>query len=116
MLIEIEQHDGICVLRCQGRFVSGVGREYLEAKLQDIRKLNCRRVLADFSEVPSIGSMGLAFLLSVSDFAAGASGGFVVAGVGPLVRQALQATRLSGVIRVAANPASGLAALRGETH
>lgn len=114
MLIEIQQQDEICVLRCQGRFVSGPSLEYLEAKLGDIRRLNCHRVLADFSEVPSIGSMGLTFLVRVHNFALGASGGFVLTGAGPLVRQALQVTRLSGVIRVAANPALGLAALRGD--
>jgi anti-anti-sigma factor len=115
MLIEIEQQDEICLLRCKGRFVSGPGLEYLEAKLEAIRRLNCRKVLADFSEVPSIGSMGLTFLLRIYDFAACASGGFVLTGVGPLVWQALQVTRLSGVIRVAASAALGLAALRGET-
>jgi len=85
----------------------------LEGRAGDIRRLNCRKVLADFSEVPLIGSMGLTFLVRVQNFAQGASGGFVLTGTGPLVRQALQVTRLSGVIRVAANPALGLAALRG---
>jgi anti-anti-sigma factor len=115
MLIEIEQQDEICVIRCSGRFVTGPGREYLESKLEEIRKLNCRRVLADFTEVPSIDSMGLSFLMSVYDFAVDTSGGFVLIGAGPLVRQALQVTRLIGVIRVAANLTSGLAALRGGT-
>jgi anti-anti-sigma factor len=115
MLIEIEQQDEICVLRCKGRFVTGPGQEYLESKLQDIRRLNCRKVLADFSEVPSIGSMGLSFLVNVHSFVIDASGGFVLTGACPLVRQALHVTRLSEVIRVAANLTSGLAALRSET-
>jgi anti-anti-sigma factor len=115
MLIEIEQQDEICVLRCKGRFVTGPDGEYLESKLEAIRRLNCRKVLADFSEVPSIGSTGLTFLLSVYNFVVDTSGGFVLTGAGPLVRQALQVTRLSGVIRMAANLTSGFAALRGET-
>jgi hypothetical protein len=35
MLIEIEQQDEICVVRCAGRFVTGPGREYLESKSED---------------------------------------------------------------------------------
>jgi anti-anti-sigma factor len=115
MLIEIELQDEICVLHCKGRFVTGPDQDYLESKLEDLRKLNCRKVLADFSEVPCIGSSGLSFLLSVSNFVIDISGGFVLTGAGPLVRQALHVTRLSEVIRVAANLTSGLEALRGET-
>lgn len=115
MLIEIEQQEEICVLRCKGPFVSGPGLEYLESKLEDIRRLKCRKVLADFSEVPTLGSMGLTFILNVYKCVIDTSGGFVLTGAGPLVRQALHVTRLSEIIRVAANFKSGLAALRGET-
>ena len=109
MTIEIVQQEEICLLRCKGRFVSGPGMEYLETKLGEIRRLKCRKVLADFSEVPSIGSMGLSFLVCLYNLA---SGGFVLAGAGPLVWQALEVTGLSGIIRVVANAALGLAALQ----
>ena len=80
MLIEIEQQDEVCVLRCKGRSASGKGMEYLEGKLEEIRRLNCRKLLADFSEVPSIGSMGLTFLVSVCEFAIGRAGSFLLTG------------------------------------
>jgi anti-anti-sigma factor len=107
--IEIVQQDEICLLRCKGRIVSGQGVEYLEAKLGELRKLKCRKVLADFSEVPSIGSLGLTFLVCVYECA---SGGLVLSGVGPLVRQALEATGLSAIMREVANAALGFAALQ----
>ena len=97
MTIEIVQQNEICLLRCKGRIVSGAGMEYLEAKLGELRRLKCRKVLADFSEVPSIGSMGLTFLVCLYKLA---SGGLVLSGVGPLVWQALEVTGLTAVIRV----------------
>ena len=113
MIIEIEQCDGVCVIRCQGRFVSGADVEYVRAKIDHIKSLKCNRVLADFQEVPSIGSIGLAFIVAIYNFVVKESGGrFVVAGVLPFVRKALDLTRLSSVVSLAPDPNSGLAALR----
>lgn len=58
---------------------------------------------------PSIGSMGLSFLVCLYNLA---SGGFVLAGAGPLVWKALEVTRLSEVVKVVANAALGFAALQ----
>jgi anti-anti-sigma factor len=70
-------------------------------------------VLADFREVPSIGSVGLAFIVAIYNSVVKESGGrFVVAGVLPFVRKALDLTRLSSVVSLAPDPTSGLAALR----
>ena len=115
MIIEIEQLDSVCVLRCSGRFVSGAYVDYMRAKIEEIQRLKCRKVLADFEEVQSIGSMGLSFIVAVYTAVVKDSGGrFVLAGALPFVRKALDVTRLSSVVSLAADRASGLAALRGE--
>jgi len=111
--IDIEQHGDVCVLRCQGSFLAGLDQDYIQAKIEDIKQLNCRRVLADFHEVPLIGSTGIAFIVGVYTAIVGTAGGrFVLTGAPPLVQRVLEITRLSTVIPVAADFGSGLAALR----
>jgi len=115
MIIEIEQLDSICVLRCRGRFVSGADADYMRAKIEEVQRLKCKRVLADFREVQSIGSMGLTFIVAMYTAVVKDSGGrFVLAGAPPFVRKALDLTRLSSVVSLAADVTSALAALRAE--
>jgi anti-anti-sigma factor len=115
MLIEIEQYDRVCILRCKGRFVAGPEMEYLETKLHDIKKLACTNVLADFQDVTCIGSMGVTFIVGVYTSVVRKPGGrFVLAGINPHVRHVLDLTRLSTVIPLTPDVASGLAVLRAE--
>lgn len=115
LVIEVGQYDGVCVVRCKGRFVSGANVEYLRSKIEQIRSLKCPRVLADFQEVPSIGSTGLAFIVAMYNSVVKEFGGkFVVAGALPFVRKALDLSRLSSVVSLASNAAAGMAVLRGQ--
>ena len=115
MIIDIEQQDGVCVLRCKGRFVSGADADYMLDKIEQIQRLKCKRVLADFGEVQSIGSMGLTFIVAVYTAVVKDCGGrFVLAGALPFVRKALDLTRLSAVVSLAPDTASGLAALQAD--
>jgi anti-anti-sigma factor len=115
MLIEIEQYDRVCILHCKGRFVAGPDMEYLQTKLDEIRKLACTKVLADFQDVSCIGSMGVTFIVGIYTSVVRKPGGcFVVVGVNPHVRHVLDLTRLSTVITLASDLASGLAVLRTE--
>jgi anti-anti-sigma factor len=115
MLIEIEQYDRVSILHCKGRFVAGPEMEYLETKLGEIKKLACTNVLADFQDVTCIGSMGVTFIVGVYTSVVRRPGGrFVLAGVNPHVRHVLDLTRLSTVIPLASDVASGLAVLRAE--
>ena len=112
MLIDIEQHDRYCILRCKGRFVAGPEMEYAQNKLDEIKRLACVRVLADFREVTAVGSMGVAFIVGVyTSVIRKPCGRFVLAGAGPLVRHVLDLTGLSVIIPQASDVASGLAAL-----
>jgi anti-anti-sigma factor len=112
MVIDISQQGNVCVLRCQGSFLAGLDADYVYAKIEDIKQLKCSRVLADFQDVPAIGSTGIAFLVGVYSAVARISGGrFVLTGASPLVRRVLDITKLSTVIPLAPDFSAGLAAL-----
>jgi anti-anti-sigma factor len=111
--MELQFRDGIFVLRFLGRFATGTDAEYLEGRMEDIRGLAGCRVLADFREVTSIGSTGLAFAISIFKCVTSRPTGlFVIAGVNPRVRRAFDIAHLTGLIPVADDIDSGLAALR----
>ena len=115
MLIEIEQKDRMCILRCKGRFVAGPEMEYMQTKLDDIKRLACIRVLVDFQDVTSIGSMGVTFIVGVYTSVARKPGGrFVLAAANPLVQHVLHLTGLSTVLPQSPDVASGQAALWGK--
>ncbi len=112
MLIDIEQQHDVCILRCKGSFVAGKDPEYLCARMEEIKKLNCRKVVADFQNVEAIGSMGIAFLVGVyTSVIKDPAGRFVLAGARPFVRHVLDLTRISTVIPMTEDLTSGLAAL-----
>jgi anti-anti-sigma factor len=115
MLIDIEQSDRVCILHCKGRFVAGPAMEYMQTKMDEIKRLACTRVLADFQDVTAIGSMGVAFIVGAYTSVVRKPGGrFVLAALSPSVRHVLDLTRLSTVIPLASDLASGLAILRNE--
>ena len=112
VLIEIELNDHICVLRCHGPFVSGRETEYMQTKLDEIKRMACTRVLADFEHVSSIGSMGVGFLVGAYTSVVKKPGGrFLLAGASPSVRHVLDLTRLNTIIPQASDFPSGLALL-----
>jgi anti-anti-sigma factor len=114
LLIEVNQIDDVCVLRCEGRFTTGSDPEYLRTKADELKKLDCRKVLADFRDVISVGSTAIGFLVAVySSVTKNPDGRFVLVGAQPRVREVLDLTRLSSILPMAADMASGLAALRG---
>jgi anti-anti-sigma factor len=113
MLIEVRRKDEICLVRCQGRLVTG-DHEYLRAKRDEIKGANCKKVLADFSEVPDIGSAGIGFIVGVYTSTKNSGGRFVLVGIRPRVREVLDITRVSAIIPLAADIASGLVTLCDE--
>jgi anti-anti-sigma factor len=110
MLIEVRQKDEICLVRCEGRLVTA-DHEYLRAKRDEIKGANCKKVLADFSQVPDIGSAGVGFIVGVYTSTKNSGGRFVLVGLRPRVREVLDITHVSTVIPLAADIASGLATL-----
>ena len=114
MLIELNQIDDVCILRCEGRFVTGTDPEYLRARSDEIKRLACDKVLVDFREVISVGSTAIGFLVAIySSVTKNTDGRFVLVGAQPRVREVLDLTRLSSILPMAGDIASGMAALRG---
>jgi anti-anti-sigma factor len=113
MIVEFDQQNDVCVVRFKGRLVSDQDREYLVAKWDEIKKLNRGKVLADFREVPSIASMGIGFVVAIYTSVSNSGGRFVLVGALPLVQKVLDLTRLSTIIPIAPDLASGLSQLRG---
>lgn len=113
MQIDLEHHQEICILRIKGRLAPGADLDYLTGKAAEIKEMGCTRLLGDFQEVPSIGSMGVGFVVSVYSSVHKHPGGrFVVAGANPRVRQVLDITRVSTLISIVDNVEAGLAVLR----
>jgi len=114
MLIEVNQIDDVCLLRFEGRFTTGTDPEYLKNKAEELKQLGCQKVLADFREVPSVGSTAIGFLVAIySSVTKLPDGRFVLVGAQPRVREVLDLTRLSSILPMAGDMASGMAALRG---
>jgi anti-anti-sigma factor len=114
MTIEITNLDDICNVSVQGRLVAGMDSDDLEAKLVEIKNLKPGKLLVDVSEVTSIGSTGVGFLMNLyASTVRNPQGRFVLVGAGPRVRQVLDVTRLSKVISLAPDATSGQAILRG---
>jgi anti-anti-sigma factor len=115
MFIELLQHEQTSILRFHGRIASGAELEYLDRELRAIRSLEPNHVIADFRDVPSIGSTGLAFVVAVFASVTNRPGGrFVAAGLNAQVRKAFDITRLSEIIPIAADVAAGISLVRAQ--
>jgi len=115
MLIEVTKKEDICLVRFEGRFVSGSDPEYQRAK-DEIVGLRCEKILADFRDVSQIGSTGPGFIVAIYvSVRKNSAGRFVLVGLQRRVRDVLDITHLSTVIPLAEDMASGLAALRSES-
>ena len=114
MLIELSQIDDVCILRCEGRFVTGTDPEFLRGKLDELKRQDCGKVLVDFRDVISIGSTAIGFIVAIySSVTKNPDGRFVLVAPQPRVREVLDLTRLSSILPMAGDIASGMAALRG---
>jgi|SRR5579871_6546602 len=115
MLIEIESQNDVCILRLKGRFVTSTDADYLRSRADEIKIRNYSKLLVDLSDVSSIGSTVIGFLAGLyTSITKKADGRFTLAGANSRVREVLDLTRLSTVIPLAADIATGLASLRGE--
>jgi anti-anti-sigma factor len=114
MMIELHQIDDVCVLRLEGRFTTGCDPEFLRTKAEELKQLMSGKVLVDFREVITIGSTAIGFIVAIySSVTKNPDGRFVLVGAQPRVREILDLTRLSTILPMAGDMASGMAALRG---
>jgi anti-sigma B factor antagonist len=111
MIIELEQRDGVCVLRIEGDFVTGTDPEYLATTKDELKRLKPAKVLVDLTEMPYIGSTGIGFIVGIFTTIKVSAGRLVMAGLCPRVQYVFRLTRLDTVIPSSADVASGLAYL-----
>jgi anti-anti-sigma factor len=97
LTLEIQNHPHLAVLRCSGRIVHGEGADNLlrAAMSQDKRHLQI-----DLSGVECIDAGGLGVLAALGKWAKDGNRTFELINPSVRVRQALEETKLSSVLRV----------------
>jgi len=113
MRLELQFHDGVCVLRPQGRFVTGSDAELVSAR-NSLQQAGIAKAVIDFSAVPYIDSTGLAFVVELHKALAGRGGQLFLADANQRIREVLQMTRIGEVIPLFEDVEDAEAALRGE--
>jgi len=113
MVIEVERQDDVCILRLEGRFVTGTDPYYLHAKTEELKSQGCTKVLADLRELLSIGSTGIGFLVRIySTVTKTGTGRFVVVCANRRVLDVFDLTHLQKALAVVPDITAGLALLR----
>jgi anti-anti-sigma factor len=97
LTLEIQNHPHLAVLRCSGRIVCGEGADNLlrAAMSQDKRHLQI-----DLSGVESIDAGGLGVLATLEKWAEAGNRTIELLNPSMRVREALETTKLSSVLRV----------------
>ena len=109
MGFNIEQRDDLCILRISGRLASGSDSEVMVIKAKEIKTLGCRKIVVDISELNSIGSAGIGFLVDLYTSATKNGTRFVLVAPAPHVLEVLTLTGLSTIFTIVPNLAAGLA-------
>jgi anti-sigma B factor antagonist len=113
MRVEFEPVDGgIMVIRCHGRFATGIDAAYLRQRCDELKSTGCRFAVADLESVPYIDSTGIGFLVAVHSGLSRLGGRLVMASLTPFARETLQITRLLDVMIPYPSVQAALEALR----
>ena len=88
MIIDLEHNKDICILRAKGTPAPSTDLDCLSSKAAEIKEMGCTRLLGDFQEVASMGSMGVGFVVSIYNCVRKLPGGrFVLVGANERVRK-----------------------------
>ena len=99
MLFELHTRDDFCILRLSGRFVTGSDSDYLRIR-ECLEGKGYRNVVADCREVPYLDSTGISFMVGLYKALRDSGGYFALAKVNRRIREVLEITGLSGIIRI----------------
>jgi anti-anti-sigma factor len=113
MRFESQIHDGVCILRLDGRFVTGSDAELLSAR-NFLQEIGIARAVLDLSAVPYLDSTGLAFVVELHKSLASRGGQLFLADASRRVREVLQMTRIDVIVPLFQDVEDAAAALRGE--
>jgi anti-sigma B factor antagonist len=113
MRLESQIRDGVCILRLQGRFVTGSDAEFVSAR-NYLQKIGIANAVVDFGAVPYVDSTGLAFVVELHKSLASRGGQLFLANANQRIREVLQMTRIGEIIPLFEDVEDAEAALRGE--
>ena len=113
MRLESQIRDGVCILRLQGRFVTGSDAA-LGSALKSLQEVGIAKAVVDLSAVPYIDSTGLAFIVELHKSLASRGGQLFLADANERVREILEITRIGEVVPLFQDVEDAEAALRGE--
>jgi anti-sigma B factor antagonist len=112
MRLESQISDGVCVLRLQGRFVTGSDAELVSAQ-NSLEEIGISKAIVDLRAVPYIDSTGLAFIVELHKSLVSRGGQLMLADANQRVRDVLEMTRIGEVIPLFQEVEDAEAALRG---
>jgi anti-sigma B factor antagonist len=113
MRLESQVRDGVCILRLQGRFVTGSDAALVSAQ-NSLHEIGIAKAVVDLSGVPYIDSTGLAFIVELHKSLAGRGGQLFLAGANERVREVLEMTRIGEIVPLYEDVEEAEAALHGE--
>lgn len=112
MVVHFDVKGDVCVVRLEGRFATGLDSDYLRGKVDELKRLASKKVVADFSQVSYIDSTGIGFLISVyTSITKDGNGRFVLASPNRRVKEVLQLTKLYTILIAYPDVPSAIAAL-----
>jgi anti-anti-sigma factor len=113
MLLESQIHEGVWVLRLQGRFATGSDDELASAR-NLLQENGIGNAVMDLSDVPYLDSTGLGFVVELHKYLASRGGQLFLADANQRVRDVLQMTRISEIVPLFRDVEDAETALRGE--
>ncbi|MGO4881870.1 MAG: STAS domain-containing protein [Bryobacteraceae bacterium] len=113
MRLETQIHDGVGILRLQGRFVTGSDAELVSAE-NALEAAGVANAVVDLSAVPYVDSTGLAFVVDLHKTLANRGGQLFLANANQRVREILEITRIGQIIPLFDGVEEAEAALRAE--
>jgi anti-sigma B factor antagonist len=113
MRLESRIRDGVCILRLQGRFVTGSDAALVSAR-NSLEEVGIAKAIIDLRAVPYIDSTGLAFVVELHKALASRGGQLFLADANQRIREVLQMTRIGEIIPLFQDVEDAEAALRGE--
>jgi anti-anti-sigma factor len=109
--LETRVIEDVTVICCKGRIAYGIEAAALAGEIAELGP-QIRRVVLDLSDVEMIDAAGLGVLVSVAANASGCS--ITLAAPGNLIRQLLELTQLSSVLKVYPTLDAATVAPRGQ--
>jgi anti-anti-sigma factor len=113
MRLESQIRDGVCILRLEGRFVTGSDAALVSAQ-NSLKNIGITKAIVDLSAVPYIDSTGLAFVVELHKSLASRGGQLFLAEANDRVREVLEMTRIGEIIPLFQDVEDAEAALRAE--